>query len=506
VPSAKAADLRRFLPRHAKSNQIDAETLARLPLVDPAGLQPLELPSGPRASLDRRVRTCQWLTEQATSYKIRIRDLARQLIPTLNDVLTGELRIGDLAVLERYGDPRALLAAGPGRIATLLHAGSRGSFSVAKAQARARRWVGVAEAAVALYGDDPAMPYADVAAELASQIRLLRGVLAEQKPHEQARERAYRRVEPDELARSLPGIAEVGAPLLVAAMGRPQRFTTAAQFKAFTGLTPRASETGETDRKGQAITKAGAARVRKQLLCSANTTRQVDPQLAAVYHAQMVERGAHHIKALCVVAAKLAERLWLVETRGQPYVIRDLDGRPVTIGQAKQIIASCYSVSEEVRRRRRSSKPTRATRTGAAGKALQQVPTGHAHDGACRAASRPPSPSRSSTAPLTPSTREASPAPQRRRPVSCHHRRRRVGRGPAGGRRAEQHAGKTRLTVLASSWPEDFYDTSDPMLGHRCRQSGSRRCPGRGSKSPPSSPVASTPAASPACGSIQRSG
>jgi hypothetical protein len=95
-------------------------------------------------------------------------------------------------------------------------------------------------------------------------------VQAEQKPHRQARERAYLRVEPDELARTLPGIAEVGAPLLVAAIGRAQRFASAAKFKAFTGLTPKASETGETDRKGQAITKAGAARLRKQLLCSAN--------------------------------------------------------------------------------------------------------------------------------------------------------------------------------------------------------------------------------------------
>jgi transposase len=37
VSSAKAADLRRFLSRHAKSNSIDAETLARLPMVAPAG-------------------------------------------------------------------------------------------------------------------------------------------------------------------------------------------------------------------------------------------------------------------------------------------------------------------------------------------------------------------------------------------------------------------------------------------------------------------------------------
>jgi transposase len=37
VSSAKTADLRRFLRRHAKSNGIDAETLARLPLGDPVG-------------------------------------------------------------------------------------------------------------------------------------------------------------------------------------------------------------------------------------------------------------------------------------------------------------------------------------------------------------------------------------------------------------------------------------------------------------------------------------
>ena len=56
VSSAKASDLRRFLRRHAKSNGIDAETLARMPLADPAGLQKLELPGADEAALDRRVR------------------------------------------------------------------------------------------------------------------------------------------------------------------------------------------------------------------------------------------------------------------------------------------------------------------------------------------------------------------------------------------------------------------------------------------------------------------
>ena len=81
VSSAKAADLRRFLSRHAKSNGIDADTLARLPLLAPQGLHPLELPGPEAAALDRRVRACDRLTTQGALHQRRIKDLVRQLLP-----------------------------------------------------------------------------------------------------------------------------------------------------------------------------------------------------------------------------------------------------------------------------------------------------------------------------------------------------------------------------------------------------------------------------------------
>jgi hypothetical protein len=49
----------------------------------------------------------------------------------------------------------------------------------------------------------------------------------------------------------------------------------------------------------------------------------------------MTQRGATHRKALCVVGARLAERAWLTMARGQPYVICDLQGRPVTPEQGQ---------------------------------------------------------------------------------------------------------------------------------------------------------------------------
>jgi transposase len=385
VSSAKAADLRRFLSRHAKSNGIDADTLARLPLIDPDGLRPLELPAAAAAALDRRVRACDRLTMAASEHKVRIKDLVRQVMP--RTPLTGDLGKADLAVLERYADPRALLRLGRARLTALIARASNNH----QGAARAEQWLAAAQAAVDLYGDHPAVAFTDLAAEIATEVRLLRAIETELVEHATAREDAYRWTDPSRLARTLPGIATVGGPAVTAVIGRPDRFATGAHFKSYLGLAPRASETGDTDRKGQPMSKAGSRLARATLIRAADTARKQDPQLAKVYYTQMVERGADHLKATCVVAARLAERLWTVMNRRMPYVICDLDNTPVTPEQAKQIIVEQWTVPDEVRRRRRSRKT-------AAGKAPQQALTGHEPD-ARGVETRRPSPHRSSTNP-----------------------------------------------------------------------------------------------------------
>ncbi len=362
VSSAKAHDLRRFLSRHTKSNGIDADTLARLPLFDPAGLQPLVLPDSERASLDRRVRATDRLTQQGADHKRRIKDLARQLFPM--SPLTGELGVTDLAVLERYADPNTLVKLGLKRLTTLIAKTSNGQ----QGSDRAREWVAAAEASIELYAGHLAVAFGDLAAEIATEVRLLRAVQVELAAHATEREHAYQCVDPAGLARSLPGVAQVGGPALVAAIGDPTRFRRGKQFRSFTGLVPKASETGDTDRKGQPMSKAGSSLLRTTLVRSADTARKVDPQLARIYHIQMVERGKDHLGALCVVAANLAERFWAVMTRATPYVIRDNDGHPVSPDEAKAIIAEHWTVPPEVRARRRSKK---------AGKAPQQMLMAH---------------------------------------------------------------------------------------------------------------------------------
>jgi Transposase IS116/IS110/IS902 family len=57
----------------------------------------------------------------------------------------------------------------------------------------------------------------------------------------------------------VPGLAKVGGPALVACMGDPARFRYGKPFRSFNGLVCKASETGDSDRKGQPMSKAGSS-------------------------------------------------------------------------------------------------------------------------------------------------------------------------------------------------------------------------------------------------------
>jgi hypothetical protein len=86
----------------------------------------------------------------------------------------------DLAVLERYADPRALLAAGPARLNRLITTTSRGQLGQAKVQALRT----AAAEAVALWEGDSAIAIEDLAAEVASEARLVRAAELEGSRHE----------------------------------------------------------------------------------------------------------------------------------------------------------------------------------------------------------------------------------------------------------------------------------------------------------------------------------
>jgi hypothetical protein len=152
----------------------------------------------------------------------------------------------------------------------------------------------------------------------------------------------------------VPGVAQITAAAILGRLGNPNRFTSPAGVRSFTGLVPTLDASGLTGRHG-GPTKRGDAVLRQALFMAAGQARRLDPVLAANYHRLMVTAGKHHRSALCHIATALLNRIIACWRTGQPYTLRDVDGTPVTRDQARAIITEQYAVAKEVRAQRRTT-------------------------------------------------------------------------------------------------------------------------------------------------------
>jgi transposase IS116/IS110/IS902 family protein len=159
--------------------------------------------------------------------------------------------------------------------------------------------------------------------------------------------------DPQQIMTSIPGVGPVLAAQILGRLGDPCRFDSLAGIGSFSGLVPRLDSSGLTGRHGEP-TKAGDACLREALYMAAEHARRSDPTLAAKYHRLMVSSGKHHTSALCHIATSLLTRIAACWRRGEHYIIRDTDGRPVTTAEARAIIADRYTVSAELRAARRA--------------------------------------------------------------------------------------------------------------------------------------------------------
>ena len=144
-------------------------------------------------------------------------------------------------------------------------------------------------------------------------------------------------------------------------------------MRAYSGLVPSLNASGVTGKHG-GPTKAGDALLREALFIAADHARRLDPTLAARYHRLMVTAGKHHNSALCHIATVLLTRIVACWRRGEPYVICDLEGHPITVAEGRRIIAERYTVPHDIRQARRSSNPAARQRTSRCSKESQRAP------------------------------------------------------------------------------------------------------------------------------------
>lgn len=331
VPPEQSADLRKYYNKHTKTDRLDCELLARLPLLHPDGL--VTTPGlGPAEALRRTVAHRHSLVSRRTAGLQRLEVLLELLGPAWTAVLGTDPGKAALTVLERYADPHALHRLGRARLARLLIRASRGAWREDKADAL------LAAAAETLrLWPAGAVDFAELADDIAVEARLVHQLGEEIEQLDDRIAVHYQQADPAGIVASAPGVGPVLAPMILGRLGDATRFRDLAAVRNYTGLVPKVSQSGTVDRH-DGLTKAGDHILRYALFVAADHARKTDPTLAARY-ARLRAAGKHHNSALCTLAAVLVTRIAACWRNDELYVLRDLDGNEITDEQGRALCA-----------------------------------------------------------------------------------------------------------------------------------------------------------------------
>lgn len=353
VKGQRVKALRKYLSEHAKTDVLDAHVLGSLPGFG-GKLTPLYLPNSNQHALNRLTKQRARYREEISDTLRRLKDFIRWANPRLEAALPPLQTLVSQAVLHRFFDPRVMRRMGHRRLAAFLdkHVGGKHPAHGPFTQSLAEKLLDAAREAIKLY---PAreLDFSLLQLEVRQEIEKLRfhRKLIDQLDAEI--ERLYAEIHPQDYLRTIPGLGTVLGPSLLGVIQNAGRFGRQKRLRGYTGLFPRRAESGGKDRPSQRITKGGNNRLKRDLLLAADIARKFDPGLASVYYSMMVTKGKHHKQALCAVALRLANRIYAVLNEGRPYVIRDTDGREVTLSEARAIAATRFKVPAEIRYARR---------------------------------------------------------------------------------------------------------------------------------------------------------
>jgi len=352
----QVADLRRFYSRHAKSDLVDAQVLARLAGVNQEHLHRLILPPAEGFACQRACKQLDRLITHITSIGNRIQAIDRFAWPRLEQrVFSQPFSPAARWFREHWYHPGSVIQADAEAIrqawvASQLDVHDPGEWSEAL--------VKLAIDVLRLYGDDAAyLDFDQLQAEVAREQQVMHQL--ETMAHAlrlKTMRPLYRQIHPDRRLETLFGVGQDSAAVYASLVSEPTRFSTSRAFRGWSGMVPSSRQSADSETQGLHITQAGPSLIKKFAYLDADVARQRDPQIAAIYYRQMVERGKHHKQAVCACATHMLDRVRAVLRDGRPYELRDVDGTPVTPEEARAIIAARYTVPPEVRQRRNKHK------------------------------------------------------------------------------------------------------------------------------------------------------
>jgi transposase len=351
VNGQEVADLRRYYKRHAKSDRIDARVLARLPLVNPEHLHRLHLPKAPVLACQRSCKQLDRLSIRINASQNRLQAIDRFAWPGLEDRVFADPFVSAARWMRAHWyDPRRVLEAGTAIIGEQWQASA---FATDDTRAWCEALVDLAADVMALYGsENQYLDFTQLQAEVCREQEWLATLEQQyQTLRKQTVRPLYRQIHPSRNLETLKGVGQDSAAVYASFIGEAERFNSTRAFRGWSGMVPESAQSANSEAKGLHITQAGPDLIKKFAYLDAEIARRWDPQMAAIYYDQMMNKGKHHKQAVCACATHLLDRVLAVFREDRAYEVRDVDGTPVTVEQAQAIIAERYTVPQEVRRR-----------------------------------------------------------------------------------------------------------------------------------------------------------
>lgn len=363
VTPQKAFDLRKFFKRHHKSNNIDARTLAKIPLID-EDMYPVYIPERDIFSLRRYCKQMDRIEQEIAGLKTRIPTIVhianQQLVSCFNDNKFTRVAI---AVYRRYINPHKIVSLGVKRLAIFLKNHTHGAVDENLAQ----KIYDTALSAIAIYSEAEKkgmMPadYEVLQDEINVELDILKFNEKKAKETKKKVSSLYEKIDPYGIMKTEPGFGDTIAPVILAFGGDVDRFKNIRKFGSFCGAVPRTKASGDKEKKGLPITGAGCNMLKKYLHIAAETGRRWDVEDARFYDILMA-RGHHHNQAITAIANKKARVAYTLAKRKKAYErgeitleeaiyrFRDLNGRNISKEMARKIILQKFPSKREKKER-----------------------------------------------------------------------------------------------------------------------------------------------------------
>jgi transposase len=121
-----------------------------------------------------------------------------------------------------------------------------------------------------------------------------------------------------DLLKSIPGIADTTAALILSELGSVQTFESAKQLAAYIGLSPREHSSGSSVRGRTQLSRTGSGRLRKAFYMPAVVAKRHNPIIRA-FCERLVTRGKNQMQIIGAAMRKLVHLVYGVLKNNRPF-------------------------------------------------------------------------------------------------------------------------------------------------------------------------------------------